>query len=300
MVQGSLTSGSAFANASAELLQRPIHLLFAVALVIAAVACGGDATASGTPVSTITITPPSIVLTPGTARALTASAVDEGGAAVSGDVHWSTESQAVATVNSQGVVTGIAPGRTQVAASIRGVSAVAPITVSPLPAALVRVNPTSVTVRVSATTTLTAEVLDAGGTRMGGQVISWSSANSSIATVSSAGVVSGVGAGTVVITAAASGLSGTAVVTVQPTPVSSVSVAPSSATVNVGNTIQLTAEVRDAAGNTLTGRVITWTSGNIAKAVVLPGGLVTGVSKGSVTISASVDGKTGSSSVTVR
>jgi uncharacterized protein YjdB len=147
---------------------------------------------------------------------------------------------------------------------------------------------------------MTAEVLDAGGTRMGGQVVSWSSANSSIATVSSAGVVNGVGAGTAVITAASSGLSGTAVVTVQPIPVSSVSVSPSSARVNVGHTIQLAAAARDASGNTLTGRVITWLSTNNGKAVVLPSGLVTGVSKGSVTISATVDGKTGSSSITVR
>ena len=299
MVQGSLTSGRAFTNAPAQVAQ-PVVLLFAAALVFAAAACGGDATASGTPVATVGITPPSVILTPGTARALTASVVDEDGAPVSGEVFWSTENQAIATVTSQGIVTGVAPGRTQVAASIRGVSAVAPVTVSALPAALVRVNPTSATVRVGATATLNAEVLDAGGTRMGGQIVSWSSANSSIATVSSAGVVSGVGVGTAVITAAASGLSGTAVVTVQPTPVSSVSVSPPSARVNVGNTIQLAAEVRDASGNTLTGRVITWSSADIGKAVVLPNGQVTGISKGSVTISATVDGKTGSSSITVR
>lgn len=277
-----------------------VVLLVAAALVVGATACDGDATASGAAVASIEITPPSLALTLGTARALSARVLDEAGSPVSGDVFWSAENAAVATVSSQGLVTGNSPGRTQVAASVRGVSAVVPVTVAALPAALVRVNPTSSTVRVGASTTLNAEVLDAGGARMGGQVVSWSSDNSAIATVNSGGVVSGVAAGAVVITAASSGLSGTAVVSVQPIPVSSVSVAPSSGRVYVGGSIQLAAKLRDAAGRTLTGRVITWTSGDVSRAAVHPSGLVTGVKKGSVTISASVEGKIGSSEITVR
>jgi uncharacterized protein YjdB len=164
----------------------------------------------------------------------------------------------------------------------------------------VRIVPTSSTIDVGGADTLKAEVLDTGGGIMHGQAVTWISATPSVVTVNSAGVVTGVSGGNSVISAAASGLTGTAVVTVRQIPAGSVSVSPSSANVNVGRTIQLTATVRDASGKVLTGRSVIWHSDNLTRATVLPGGLVTGLLKGSVTIRATVDGKTGSSSINVK
>jgi acid phosphatase type 7 len=77
--------------------------------------------------------------------------------------------------------------------------------------------------------------------------------------------------------------------------VKSVSVSPSSATVAVGSTVQLTATANPP-GSAAT---FTWSSSNNAAATVSPSGLVTGVAAGTVTISASANGKTGTSTVTV-
>lgn len=66
-----------------------------------------------------------------------------------------------------------------------------------------------------------------------------------------------------------------------------------------GQTLQLFAAVRDAAGNSLTGRSVTWTSSADAIATVSASGVVTAVSAGSAQIRATSEGKTGDATVTV-
>lgn len=85
-----------------------------------------------------------------------------------------------------------------------------------------------------------------------------------------------------------------------PAPVATVVVAPATATVQVGATVQLTATTKDANSNTLTGRVITWSSSNTGMATVNPStGLVTGVAVGTPTITATSETKTGTAAITV-
>lgn len=82
-------------------------------------------------------------------------------------------------------------------------------------------------------------------------------------------------------------------------PVASVEVAPNPATVMVGRMLLLTATLRASDSSTLSGRPVTWSSSDPDVATVSPGGLVTGVRTGTATISASSEGKVGTSPVTV-
>ena len=82
-------------------------------------------------------------------------------------------------------------------------------------------------------------------------------------------------------------------------PVASVEVTPSSATIAVNATVQLTATPKDANGTPLSGRPITWTTGSAAIATVGASGLVSGVGTGSATITASAEGQSGTSAITV-
>jgi uncharacterized protein YjdB len=66
-----------------------------------------------------------------------------------------------------------------------------------------------------------------------------------------------------------------------------------------GGTTDATATLRDASGNVLTGRPVTWRSSNGAVASVNPGGTVTAVGAGSANITASSGDVSGSASVTV-
>ena len=121
-----------------------------------------------------------------------------------------------------------------------------------------------------------------------------------MAEVNTSGLVTGVSAaGPVTITAASEGQSGTAQVTVLSS-VASVEVTPHEATILVGDSEQLATVTKDAGGNILTGRTVTWQSSNPSVASVDVSGLVTGISPGGpVTITATSEGQSGTVQITV-
>jgi hypothetical protein len=68
---------------------------------------------------------------------------------------------------------------------------------------------------------------------------------------------------------------------------------------NVGQTLGLTATLRDAACNTLTNRAVIWSSSNVTVATVNGSGAVTTLTAGSATITATSEGRSGSAAITV-
>ncbi len=83
------------------------------------------------------------------------------------------------------------------------------------PVASVTVTPPIDTLPVGGTVQLTATVQDPSGSGLTGRAITWASSKASVATVSGAGLVTGITAGTANITATSEGIVGTAAVTVQ-------------------------------------------------------------------------------------
>jgi hypothetical protein len=84
-----------------------------------------------------------------------------------------------------------------------------------------------------------------------------------------------------------------------PEPATTITVDPAKFSLNIDATQQLTAVVRDANGNALTEKSITWSSGTPSVATVTATGMVKGVSPGNVIITATVEGITGSATITV-
>jgi hypothetical protein len=78
-----------------------------------------------------------------------------------------------------------------------------------------------------------------------------------------------------------------------------VTLSPSTASVQTGQTTSLSATVRDVAGNTLTGHSVTWSSSATSVASVSSSGVVTGVSVGTATITATSGGRSGTATVSV-
>jgi uncharacterized protein YjdB len=239
----------------------------------------------------------------GATATATASGLDQKGAPIgTGVVSWSTSNSAVASVSSAGVVTGVNAGTASIIASAGGKIGQVTITVTPPPVALVRITPNSATVTIGATTQLSAATLDASGATLSGRTVGWTTSDATKATVSQSGIVTGVTAGTVTISATSENIIGTASVTVtapSTAPVATVTVTPASANVAVAATQQLAATTTDVLGSVLTGRVIAWATSDVTKATVSNTGLVTGVAAGTVTITATSEGKTGSAAVTV-
>jgi len=263
---------------------------------------------AGTPpppvVTTVTVAPTSASVVAGATTTLQATVKDQNGNVMTGQtVTWTTSNAAAATVNSSGVVTGVAAGSATITATSSGKTGTSNITVTAVPPVVttVTVSPTSASVVAGATTTLQATVKDQNGNVMTGQTVTWSTNNALAATVNSSGVVSGVAAGSATITATSSGKSGTSNITVTAIPpvVTTVTVAPTSASVVAGATTTLQATVKDQNGNVMTGQSVTWTTSNATAATVNSTGVVTGVAAGSATITATSSGKSGTSSITV-
>ena len=171
------------------------------------------------------------------------------------------------------------------------------------PVATVSLTPDSTGAFVGATTTLRAALLDAAGDtiRQRTATISVVPADTAIASVTSAGVVTGRAVGTARIVAASEGKADTSRVTVTLRPVATVTVTPADTTVRVGNNVTLTATLRAANNSVLTGRTVAWASSDPTIASVSGTGVVTGVAASSefVTITATSEGKSGAARVIV-
>src|SRR5947199_1335212 len=261
-------------------------------------------TAVTVPVASVTVSPASASVPVGQTVQLAATPKDANGNALSGrTVTWASSNSSVGTVNGSGLVTGVVGGSTTITATSEGQSgsSASVVTAAPVPVASVTVSPASASVQAGQTVQLTATPKDAKGNALTGRTVTWASSNTSVGTVNASGLVTGVVAGSTTITATSEGKSGTSAVTVTaaPVPVASVTVSPATAAVFVGQTTQLTATPKDANGNTLTGRTITWASSPSSIAGVNGSGLAAGVAVGSATITATSEGKSGTSTITV-
>ncbi|MBI2408119.1 MAG: Ig-like domain-containing protein [Gemmatimonadetes bacterium] len=84
-----------------------------------------------------------------------------------------------------------------------------------------------------------------------------------------------------------------------PPAVAAVSISPPSASVVAGQTAQLTATATSSAGAVLTGRTASWTSADAGIATVSSAGLVTALQPGSTSVTATIEGRSGSATITV-
>jgi uncharacterized protein YjdB len=261
-------------------------------------------TATAAPVASVVVLPGAATTSVGGTTQFLAIPLDASGTALGGRVvTWASSNSAIATVDASGVATGVAAGSATITATSEGQSGNATLTVSAVtvPVASVSVSPASASVAAGQTVQLTATPKDANGNALTGRTITWGSGTTSVATVSASGLVTGVAAGSATITATSEGKSGSSAITVTAVtvPVATVSVSPATGTVFVGQTLQLTATPKDANGNALTGRTITWASSASSVAAVNGSGLVTGQGTGSATVTATSEGKSGSAAITV-
>jgi uncharacterized protein YjdB len=252
-------------------------------------------------VATVTVAPATASVNVGATQQLTVTLRDASGNILSGRaVSWQSLSTTVATVSSSGLVTAVAAGTATVRATSEGVTGDATITVTTVavPIASVTVAPATVNLLVGGTQQLTVTLRDGSGNVLTGRPVSWQSLTPGVASVSSSGLVTGLAGGSATIRATSEGVNGTAAITVT-APVASIVVSPATVNLQVGETLQLSVTLRDAGGNVLTGRSVTWQSLATSIATVSTAGLVSAASAGSVMILASCEGKSDTASVIV-
>jgi len=166
------------------------------------------------------------------------------------------------------------------------------------PVASVLISPDTATVIARATLQLQAVLLDSSGHPLSGRAVHWTSSDPFLATVSSTGLVTGVGHGPVIVTATAEQRSGTAHLTVF-APVASVTVDQGDQTIVVGGAVQLSATPHDWRGVALAARVVSWSSSDAGTVAVTPAGVATGHAPGTGVLTATSEGQAGSATITV-
>jgi uncharacterized protein YjdB len=285
---------------------RRSAFLLVAAFGVASVSCGGGGDGGTGPgggggpvVTSIDMSPGSSNVFVGKTSTFTATPKDVDGATVTGkSITWTSSDQNVATVSS-GVVTGVKPGTADITAAVGSVQAKATVTVM-APVATVEVAPPTATIVIGGTTQLAATLKDASGNVLTGRPIAWTSDADLVASVDPAsGLVTSRSVGTAKITATVEGRTAAATITVTPVPVATVAVTPSTSSLVIGATVQLSATTKDAAGNTLTGRTVTWTTSDQSIASVDGNGLVTANAIGSAAITATSETKTATAQITV-
>lgn len=249
------------------------------------------------PVASVSLDPPGATLAPGTTLQVNAVVRDAAGNALVRDVAWASSNPAIASVDASGSLTALAPGTVTLTATARGRSAQGYYTVQK-PVAGVTLNVSDLTLSVGASAQLTATPTAEDGELLD-RPVAWATSNGAVATVDASGFVRGIGAGIASITAESEGKRGIVTVVVR-IPVAGVAVtAPGGEPLSVGGTVQLTVSVTDATGKALTDRVVTWTTGDDAIATVDEAGLVTATGRGTVVITATSEGVSGTAEIRV-
>ena len=284
-------------------LRQACTLLACIALFHA---CGGDDTTE--PPLPDPPRPTTVAVSPGTAQLsalgatvqLTAEVRDQTGQAMAGAaVAWSSGSDTVATVDGSGLVTAGRNGTVTITATAGSATGSAAVTVAQV-ASAVAVTPETVELTaLGATVQLSTVVLDENGHELVGAGVAWSNADPSVATVDDAGLVTAVANGTTTVTATSGSASGSAAVTVSQV-ASRVAVTPATVELTaLGATVQLSAEVLDEQGNALEGAAVAWSNADPSVVTVDTAGLVTAVSNGMATVTATSGSASGSAAVTV-
>mgnify|MGYP001409899849 FL=1 len=170
-------------------------------LACVASACGSDAPTGPPSVASVVVSPSPASVRVGELVVLSATAEDQGGNRLAGRaVTWTSVNVTVASVEN-GVVRGISEGTTDVSAVVDGTPGTVTVTVTGARVVTVDVRPVVAQVLLGATIQMTATPRSASGTPLTGRTISWASSDLAIATVSAAGLVTGVAGGDVTITA---------------------------------------------------------------------------------------------------
>ena len=274
--------------------------LAALALV-ATLSCGDGATEPTPPdpprPTTVTVTPATVELNAlGATEQLRAEVRDQNGQVMAGAaVTWGSSDLLVATVDAQGLVTAAGNGTATVTATAGSASGSAVIAVAQELSAVV-ISPAADTLVEGDTLRLAAVAADANGHAVAGvNEFSWASSDTAVAVVDETGLATGVGTGEVEITATSSGVTGRAELVVVPPAPTTVTVTPDTVVFTaLGDTMRLTAEVRDQLGRAFEAEAVVWASGDTLVATVDSAGLVTAVENGIATITASASEASGS------
>jgi hypothetical protein len=255
----------------------------------------------------IAVTAPNLSIAKGSSEQFTATGTfsDNSTQNLTGAVTWTSQTTSVATVTAGGSVTAAGIGTSKIQAASGAINGSATLTVTS--AALVSIAVTAPRLSIARGT---SEQFTATGTFSDNSIqnitgsVTWTSQTTSVATVTSGGLVTGAGLGTSNIQAASGAINGSATLTVTAATLVSIAVTPANPTIGTTGTEQFTATgtFSDNSTQNLT-TTVTWSSSNAGIATISntagTNGLASAVAIGTSTVQAALGAVNGSTILTV-
>jgi trimeric autotransporter adhesin len=233
--------------------------------------------------------------------ATTGSVLDRG-------ITWSTSDSSVATVSSTGLVTGLSVGTANITGTVtaNSVSAFSIVTVKASPLVSLTVNPSSAKIANTTGVQFDAAGKFADGTTQSqlARYVHWTSSSGTVATVSNSGnsgFALSSSAGTTQISAQLNAVtSSPATLTVTSATLNGIAITPANATINSGTsqTFKATGSFSDGTSQDISS-LVAWSSSNTGVFVFGSGAGGSSSGAGSTTITASFDGVSGTTQLTV-
>jgi 6-phosphogluconolactonase (cycloisomerase 2 family) len=265
--------------------------------------------------TSISVTPANLTLHVGATRQFIATGGYSDGSQqnITASVTWSSAAATVASINnvagSNGIATAVGAGSTTITAASGTLSGSTTLNVTSVTLVSIGVTPAAPTIAKGTTQQFTATGVYSDNTTQNlTAVVSWHAVNPAVASITTAlgsgGLATGVGPGTTQITASLGGVIGSTNLTVTAVVLVSIAVTPPNSSIPKGTVQQLTATgtYSDNSTQDLTASA-TWapTTSSIATVSNAAGsiGKVTALSLGTVTITATQGGVTGSTMLTV-
>ena len=246
-------------------------------------------------VASVMVNPPEASIEEGQEQQFAAMAVTADGMAIPNvEYTWMSSDENVATVDLNGLATGVSAGEAEITATVDGVSDMAILTVTEPPpvVAAVMVSPPEASIEEGHMQQFEAEATSADGMVIPDVVFTWNSSFITVASVSQTGLATGRNAGMTTISATAEDVPGTAELTVTEPPlvVARIAVNPPAPSIEKGDTQQFTAIARTADNRIVPDVTFMWSSSNPSVATVDASGLATAVGAGTAIIEASAEG----------
>jgi len=254
--------------------------------------------------SSLSISPGSATLAINSSQQLSVTGIysDNSTESVDGQVSWSSANNATASVSNAGVVTANAAGTVDITATLGAISSNIAVTVSQATLQSISVSAAVSQVAAGLSAQFSAAGLYSDGTQqnLSDQVV-WSVSDLSKATIDAAtGLLTGQQAGSLTVTAAKEGLSGSLAFTISPASLESLQVTPPGLSLAKGTSqgVTVTAIFSDDSNQDVSDQV-SWASTADSLVIVSGSSLVEALDQGSATLTASLAGVDVNLAVTV-
>lgn len=218
---------------------------------------------------------------------------------------WSSSDATVATVSSTaptgGLASGIAAGQTTITATFGGISGNTSLTVSSATATSLAIAPLNPAIPLGTNQQFTATAGFSDGSHQDVTgVTQWSSSATGVASITVSGLATGKGIGSTTIKGTFSGLSTSTTLTVNVSNLTSITIVPNAGSIAQGTRMQLSATgtFNDGSTRDLT-FLVGWNSSDATIATISGSGVASGVSPGTVSVTATLGGVSGSTSFTI-